>query len=68
MPQSSSAVSSEESMEIVTDSQNQQSNTDSIGTSEGNKKEGDSSSENKDESENKGSQNSQDAQEKKGNN
>ena len=68
MSQSSSVDSSEESMEIVTDSQNQQSNTDSIGTSEGNKKEGDSSSENKDESENKGSQNSQDAQEKKGNN
>ena len=62
MTQSSSAASNEESMEVVNDSLDQQSNKDSVEASENDKKEGDSSSENKDESENKDNQNPQDTQ------
>lgn len=62
MTQSSSAASSEESMDVVIDSLDQQSNIDSVEASKDDKKEGDSSSENKDESENKDNQNPQDAQ------
>ena len=62
MSQISSQDAYEESSEIVIDSLNQQSDTDTIGTFEGNKNEGDSSSENKGESENNNSQNFQDTQ------
>ena len=62
MTQSSAAASSEESTEVVTDSLDQQSNTDSVETSKDDKKVGDSSSEGKDESENKDNQNPQGTQ------
>lgn len=60
MSQSSSADSSEESTEVVTDSLNQQANTDSVETSEEAKKEQESSSEQAEESQDKDSHNSQD--------
>ena len=60
MSQSSSADSSEESTKVVTDSLNQQANTDSVETSEEAKKEQESSSEQAEESQDKDSHNSQD--------
>lgn len=60
MSQSSSVDSSEESTEVVTDSLNQQANTDSVETSEEAKKEQESSSEQAEESQDKDSHNSQD--------